>query len=123
MGARGFPFNYASKHWTWLCSVLLYKQASCNASRKVSVTSFAMHAFSVWSSPTSHLHWYPCSPSHLNLQAIAHVIPCVRELSLDSSQYVRAALAGVVMELAPLLGKQATIDHLVPVFLTLLKVR
>ncbi len=40
---------------------------------------------------------------------------------MDSSQYVRAALAGVVMELAPVLGKQATIEHLVPVFLTLLK--
>ncbi len=40
---------------------------------------------------------------------------------MDGSQYVRAALAGVVMELAPMLGKQATIDHLVPIFLTLLK--
>jgi hypothetical protein len=34
---------------------------------------------------------------------------------------VRAALAGVVMELAPQLGKQPTIDHLLPVFLALLK--
>lgn len=34
---------------------------------------------------------------------------------------MRAALAGVVMELAPVLGKQSTIDQLVPVFLTLLK--
>jgi serine/threonine-protein phosphatase 2A regulatory subunit A len=40
---------------------------------------------------------------------------------MDSSQYVRAALASVVMELAPVMGKQHTIDHLVPVFLTLLK--
>lgn len=40
---------------------------------------------------------------------------------MDTSQYVRAALAGVVMELAPILGKQSTIDQLVPVFLTLLK--
>ena len=57
----------------------------------------------------------------LPVQIVQHVIPCVRELSMDSSQYVRAALASVVMELAPVLGKQNTIDHLVPVFLTLLK--
>lgn len=49
------------------------------------------------------------------------MLPCVKELSNDGSQYVRAALAGVLMELAPLLGKTATIEHLVPVFLSLLK--
>ncbi len=54
-------------------------------------------------------------------QIVTSVIPCVRELSMDSSQYVRAALAGVVMEMAPVLGKQLTIEHLVPIFLTLLK--
>ena len=35
----------------------------------------------------------------------AAVVPAVRELAGDVSQYVRAALAGTVMELAPLLGK------------------
>lgn len=54
-------------------------------------------------------------------QIVTSVIPCVRELSMDSSQYVRAALAGVVMEMAPTLGKALTIEHLVPIFLTLLK--
>jgi serine/threonine-protein phosphatase 2A regulatory subunit A len=49
------------------------------------------------------------------------MLPCVRELSTDSSQYVRSALAGVVMELAPILGKDNTIEHLVPIFLSLLK--
>jgi serine/threonine-protein phosphatase 2A regulatory subunit A len=49
------------------------------------------------------------------------VVPCVKELANDSSQFVRAALAGVVMELAPQLGKQPTIEHLLPVFLALLK--
>ncbi len=34
---------------------------------------------------------------------------------------MRTSLAGVVMELAPLLGKAATIEHLLPVFLALLK--
>jgi hypothetical protein len=54
-------------------------------------------------------------------QIIQQIIPCVKELSNDSSQLVRAALASVVLELAPMLGKQPTIDHLVPVFLSLLK--
>lgn len=48
-------------------------------------------------------------------------MPCVRDLAADSSQYVRSALASVVMELAPVLGKQATIDQLLPVFLSLLR--
>lgn len=34
---------------------------------------------------------------------------------------MRSALASVVMELAPVLGKDATIEHLLPVFLSLLK--
>jgi serine/threonine-protein phosphatase 2A regulatory subunit A len=54
-------------------------------------------------------------------QIVQHIVPCVRDLSVDNSQYVRAALASVVMELAPMLGRSGTIDHLVPVFLTLLK--
>jgi serine/threonine-protein phosphatase 2A regulatory subunit A len=52
---------------------------------------------------------------------ISALLPCVKELSTDSSQFVRTALASVVMELAPLLGKAATIEHLLPVFLALLK--
>lgn len=54
-------------------------------------------------------------------QIVPTILPCVAELAQDSSQYVRAALAAVVMELAPVLGKQPTIEHLVPIFLTLLK--
>lgn len=54
-------------------------------------------------------------------QIVPTILPCVSELAQDSSQYVRAALAAVVMELAPVLGKQPTIDNLVPIFLTLLK--
>jgi hypothetical protein len=45
----------------------------------------------------------------------------VKELANDSSQFVRAALAGVAMELAPQLGRGPTIEHLLPVFLALLK--
>lgn len=49
------------------------------------------------------------------------VVPCVKDLAADTSQYVRSALAAVVMELAPVLGKNATIELLLPVFLSLLK--
>ena len=47
-------------------------------------------------------------------------IPSVR-IAPDRRRYVRSALASVVMELAPVLGKAATIEHLLPVFLALLK--
>ncbi|KAK0558114.1 protein phosphatase 2A structural subunit [Tilletia horrida] len=39
----------------------------------------------------------------------------------DTSQHVRAALANQISGLAPLLGKEATIEHLLPLFLQLLK--
>lgn len=48
-------------------------------------------------------------------------MPCVRELAGDSSQHVRAALGTQISGLAPLLGKDATIEHLLPLFLQLLK--
>ena len=46
---------------------------------------------------------------------------CVRDLCQDVSQHVRAALANQINGLAPLLGKDATIEHLLPLFLHLLK--
>lgn len=52
---------------------------------------------------------------------LARVLPCVRDLSQDNSQHVRAALAIQISGLAPLLGKDATIEHLLPLFLHLLK--
>ena len=62
------------------------------------------------------LHFFPAA-----LQVVSAILPCVKELAADSSQYVRSALASVVMEVAPVLGKSATIEHLLPVFLSLLK--
>uniref|UniRef100_A0A0D3BI49 Phosphatase PP2A regulatory subunit A/Splicing factor 3B subunit 1-like HEAT repeat domain-containing protein n=1 Tax=Brassica oleracea var. oleracea TaxID=109376 RepID=A0A0D3BI49_BRAOL len=67
--------------------------------------------------------------------AIQHILPCVKELSTDSSQHVRSALASVIMGMAPILGKtlsivinilkssiqDSTIEHLLPIFLSLLK--
>ena len=52
---------------------------------------------------------------------LARIVPCVRDLSQDTSQHVRAALANQISGLAPLLGKDATIEHLLPLFLHLLK--
>lgn len=52
---------------------------------------------------------------------LARIIPCVRDLSHDTSQHVRAALANQISGLAPLLGKEATIENLLPLFLHLLK--
>ena len=63
----------------------------------------------------------PGKPARPRAQVVSAVLPCVKDLAADGSQYVRTALAGVVMELAPALGKAATIEHLLPVFLSLLK--
>ena len=52
---------------------------------------------------------------------LARIVPCVQALSEDTSQHVRAALANQISGLAPLLGKEATIEHLLPRFLHLLK--
>lgn len=52
---------------------------------------------------------------------LARLMPCVRELASDASQHVRAALGTQISGLAPLLGKDATIEHLLPLFLKLLK--
>lgn len=42
-------------------------------------------------------------------------------MSTDTSQHVRAALANQISGLAPLLGNEATLEHLLPLFLHLLK--
>jgi hypothetical protein len=52
---------------------------------------------------------------------ITRIVPFVRDLCQDSSQHVRAALANQITGLAPLLGHGPTIDHLLQLFLHLLK--
>lgn len=49
------------------------------------------------------------------------IIPCVKDLAIDPNVHVKSALAGVLMGLAPMLGKDNTIEHLLPLFLTMLK--
>jgi len=79
--------------------------------------------------------------------SIQHILPCVKELVTDSSQHARgsllphsialfhvlmasfwfcpllpkAALASVIMGLAPVFGRENTIEHLLDLFLQLLK--
>lgn len=45
----------------------------------------------------------------------------VKDLVSDANQHVKSALASVIMGLAPILGKQLTVKHLLPLFLTQLK--
>lgn len=45
----------------------------------------------------------------------------VRDLVSDANQHVKSALAAVIMGLAPILGKDLTVKHLLPLFLTQLK--
>ncbi len=49
------------------------------------------------------------------------ILPVVKELVSDPNQHVKTALASVVMGLAPVLGKEMTIEHLLPMYLSLLK--
>lgn len=52
---------------------------------------------------------------------MSHVLPYVKDLVNDSNQHVKSALAGVIMGLSPVVGKENTIEHLLPLFLTQLK--
>ena len=52
---------------------------------------------------------------------LSYILPCVKDLVTDTSQHVRAALAMQISGLAPILGKEATTEHLLPLFLQPLK--
>lgn len=52
---------------------------------------------------------------------MTNILPCVKELVSDANQHVKSALASVIMGLSPILGKDSTIEHLLPLFLTQLK--
>ncbi len=49
------------------------------------------------------------------------VLPTIKDIIHDNSQHVRASLATHISGLAPLLGKENTIEVLLPLFLSLLK--
>lgn len=52
---------------------------------------------------------------------MSQILPCIKELVSDANQHVKSALASVIMGLSPILGKDNTIEHLLPLFLAQLK--
>ncbi|VDM28544.1 unnamed protein product [Toxocara canis] len=50
-----------------------------------------------------------------------YILPAVKELASDQNPHVRKALSSVVMGLAPILGNEQSTQHLLPIYLTLLK--
>uniref|UniRef100_A0A8C6D6A5 Protein phosphatase 2 scaffold subunit Aalpha n=1 Tax=Moschus moschiferus TaxID=68415 RepID=A0A8C6D6A5_MOSMO len=52
---------------------------------------------------------------------MTQILPCIKELVSDANQHVKSALASVIMGLSPILGKDSTIEHLLPLFLAQLK--
>lgn len=64
----------------------------------------------------------PTSSTAVPRQSVAErLVKRVMSLTEDDSEYVRAALANVATKLAPLLGTELTISHLVPPVLLLLR--
>lgn len=59
--------------------------------------------------------------SEVRTSVAERLVKRVTSLTEDDSEHVRAALAMVATELAPILGKDATITHLVPPVLLLLR--
>jgi serine/threonine-protein phosphatase 2A regulatory subunit A len=59
--------------------------------------------------------------AHKRVSVAERLVQKVTELTGDDSEHVRAALAMVATELAPLLGREATISYLVPPVLLLLR--
>jgi serine/threonine-protein phosphatase 2A regulatory subunit A len=52
---------------------------------------------------------------------LSRIVPVVKDLASDQSQYVRASLASVVMGLASLIGREDFFEHLLPLFLLFLR--
>lgn len=63
-----------------------------------------------------------CLPKESQEQVLLRdIMGHVRDLASDANQHVKSALASVIMGLAPILGKDNTVKHLLPLFLTQLK--
>ncbi|GKC66856.1 serine/threonine-protein phosphatase 2A 65 kDa regulatory subunit A beta isoform-like protein, partial [Tanacetum coccineum] len=63
-------------------------------------------------------------PAYVRLQrdneAEVCIAPAGKELSSYSSRHVRSALASVILGMDPVLGKDASIEQLLPIFLSLM---
>lgn len=61
-------------------------------------------------------------PAEKRESVIMHqIFPAVKALVQEANMHVKTTLASQVMGLAPLLGKQNVIDHLIPIFLAQLR--
>ncbi|EOA93079.1 Serine/threonine-protein phosphatase 2A 65 kDa regulatory subunit A alpha isoform, partial [Anas platyrhynchos] len=63
------------------------------------------------------------SPDCREAVIMGQILPCIswcRTVS-DANQHVKSALASVIMGLSPILGKDNTVEHLLPLFLAQLK--
>ncbi|KAG5454631.1 Polyamine N-acetyltransferase 1 [Clonorchis sinensis] len=49
------------------------------------------------------------------------LLPAIRTLADDSNSHVRSALSSAILGLAPLIGRNLTVEHLLPILLTYLK--
>lgn len=59
---------------------------------------------------------------HLKKAALLElIVPTAQRLSADSSEFVRSSFATQVGMLAPLLGREDSVAHLLPLLLALLK--
>lgn len=52
---------------------------------------------------------------------ISKIIPLIKTIVTDETNYIRSALAESLLSLAPVLGKKNTNDHILGFFLTLLR--
>lgn len=52
---------------------------------------------------------------------VPQVFPSLHQLVMDPSDHVRQALAAVMNDMAPVLGSEHTMNHLLPMLLTLLR--
>lgn len=52
---------------------------------------------------------------------IKDIIPCLKALEGDQFVYVRQALADTILTICPKIGKGPTQEHILPIFLVLLR--
>jgi serine/threonine-protein phosphatase 2A regulatory subunit A len=51
---------------------------------------------------------------------VNEILTVIKPLTSDANQHVKIALASVIMGLAPILGQENTVNHLLPIFLSML---
>jgi len=64
---------------------------------------------------------HPCALHAFRHMPVVQLLPCMVSLADDASEFVRAALASVILGVAPVLGRDTTVESLLPLFLKLLK--